>query len=599
MLRGQHLFLIPGDSPLGLRLPLPSLPWVAPRKRRNFSPIRWRIGAPAGPPRHVASGPTLQSRAADRTRQETGAGQSAPWIVRTALCVEPRDGRLHVFMPPQSSDRGLRGFAGRHRGHRGASGDAGGDRGLSPPHRRPLNQIKVTPDPGVIEVNVHPAHNWQELVGSSPPRFMKMRANPAWAPRSSCSTDGIPAPAAAIISCSAGRTPADSPFLRRPDLLRSMIGYWLNHPSLSYLFSGDVHRADQPGSARRRKPARQSVRAGDRVQPDSAIRAGSVVRRGWSIASFATSWWTSPATRTAPSSVSTSCTRRIPRPAASACSSCAGFEMPPHARMSLTQQLLVRALLAWFWNEPYLRDPIHWGTQLHDQFMLPHFVSPDFRGVLDDLSRAGYPFEPQWFAPHFEFRYPLFGRVNHAGIDIELRQATEPWYVLGEEPGGGGTARFVDSSVERLQIKADGLTSDRYVIACNGRRVPLHPTGTNGEWVAGVRYRAWQPPSCLHPTIPVHTPLIFDVVDSWAGRSIGGCTYHVAHPGGRTTKPFRSTPMRPTRAARRVSSPLATLQLQWRTRCMRSILNSQRPSICDARRPLTVRAADRGLPIPL
>ena len=206
--------------------------------------------------------------------------------------------------------------------------------------------------------------------------------------------------------------------------------------------------------------------------------------------------------------------------------------------MSCTQQLLLRALVAMFWKEPFTAQPMQWGTQLHDRYMLPHFVSADFDDVLADLNRGGYPIRREWFAPHFEFRYPHFGRINQQGIELELRQAIEPWYVLGEEPAGGGTVRYVDSSVERLQVKTSGMLGQRYIVTCNGRRVPLTPTGVHGEYVAGVRYRAWQPPSCLHPTIAVHTPLVFDLVDTWSNRSAGGCTYHVAHPGGRSYDTF-------------------------------------------------------------
>jgi uncharacterized protein (DUF2126 family) len=214
------------------------------------------------------------------------------------------------------------------------------------------------------------------------------------------------------------------------------------------------------------------------------------------------------------------------------------FEMPPHARMSLAQQLLLRTLITRFWQAPYNKRLVHWGTDIHDRWMLPHFCETDFRDVVRDLREAGFPFEFDWFAPHFEFRFPRIGDFAQRDVRVELRTALEPWHVLGEEGAAGGTVRYVDSSLERMQVKVAGLTGDRFLVTCNGRRVPLHPTGTNGEGVAGVRYRAWQPPNCLQPTIGVHAPLVFDLYDTWNQRSLGGCTYHVVHPGGRSYDTF-------------------------------------------------------------
>jgi uncharacterized protein (DUF2126 family) len=198
--------------------------------------------------------------------------------------------------------------------------------------------------------------------------------------------------------------------------------------------------------------------------------------------------------------------------------------------------LLVRALIAKFWNQPYRQKLVHWGTALHDRFLLPHFVQLDWEDIVDDLRDSGYPFQSEWFAPHFEFRFPVIGSIVRRGIELELRHALEPWNVLGEEASGGATVRNVDSSMERLQVKVSGMIGTRFMVLCNGRPLPLHPTEEKGCFVAGVRYRAWQPPSCLHPNIPVHSPLVFDIVDTWSRRSIGGCTYHVTHPGGRANE---------------------------------------------------------------
>jgi uncharacterized protein (DUF2126 family)/transglutaminase-like putative cysteine protease len=539
MLRGQHLFLMPGDSPIGLRLPLPSLPWVAPSEAPVAYPVDPMVNrAPLPiPPRFTPSdGPRLQSQKQSKRDRKPDVGESAPWIVRTALCVEAREGRLHVFMPPPTSAEDYVDLL-------AAIEDTAAHlempvviEGYPPPDDPRLRQIRVTPDPGVIEVNVHPAANWQELVANTTALYDDARQSRLGAEK--FMLDGRhTGTGGGNHFVLGGATAADSPFLRRPDLLRSMIAYWLNHPSLSYAFStifiGPTSQAPRVDETRADSlyelEIAFSLISGPEQGPVPAWLVDRIFRHilvdvtgNTHRAEFCIDKLYSP----------DSATGRL------GLLELRGFEMPPHARMSLTQQLLVRALIAWFWKEPYTESPIHWGTRLHDQFMLPHFVAQDFRGVLRDLNRAGYEFEAEWFAPHFEFRYPVFGHAHHAGLDIEVRQATEPWYVLGEEGSPGGTARYVDSSVDRLQIKIEGLVEGRYVIACNGRRLPLQSTGKQGEWVAGVRYRAWQPASCLHPTIPVHTPLTFDVVDSWTGRSIGGCAYHVTHPGGRSHDTF-------------------------------------------------------------
>jgi len=228
-----------------------------------------------------------------------------------------------------------------------------------------------------------------------------------------------------------------------------------------------------------------------------------------------------------------------------------GFEMSPHPRMNLVQALLVRALIALFWKRPYRESLVRWGTRLHDQFMLPHFVWEDFRDVLYFTNAAGYSFKAEWFEPFLEFRFPKYGSVQVGPFNLELCMALEPWPVLGEEATLSGVSRSVDSAVERLQIRVENWNDAHNLVSCNGFRVPLKPTAEPGVYVAGVRFKAWSPPSSLHPTIPAQGPLVFDIVDTRYGRSIGGCTYHVGHPGGRN---YESIPLNENEAqGRRLS----------------------------------------------
>lgn len=604
--RADRVYLIPGDSPMGYRLPIESLVRVpGQNKYNNLFPLdptaargelpqpvqfrrqmqgfsdgqsKFRVAAQqhagyavahahesapsfGGGPDHGAGGDfgagdslpngasrnghsTINNLLGASTAGHNGFAADIPF----ALCVEPRGGTLHVFMPPtERLEHYLEILA--------AVEDSAADlelpvviEGYKPPSDHRLQHFSITPDPGVIEVNVQPAESWSELKEITEGLYKDAYYSRLGTEKFELDGQHSGTGGGNHIVLG-GPSPVDSPLLRRPDLLRSLISYWQNHPSLSYLFSGrfigstsqaprvDEGRAD---ALYELQVAFDEMEQQQNIQPwlvDRLLRNLLIdVTGNTHRAEFCIDKLYSP----------DSATGRL------GLLEFRGFEMPPHERMSLTQQLLLRTLVARFWDKPYRQPLVDWKTRLHDQFMLPHFVWRDFQDVIADCQSSGFGMQTDWFEPHFEFRFPRVGTFTHNSVNVEIRQGIEPWNVLGEESTGTGTSRYVDSSVERMQVKVDGFVNERYTVTCNGRALPLHPTEVQGQYVAGVRYRAWQPPSCLHPTIPVDGPLTFDLFDHWLGRSVDGCRYHVGHPGGLnpSTFPVNSYEAESRRAAR-------------------------------------------------
>ena len=522
--RMKNIYLIPGNSPIGFRLPLdsliinPDLPSETANQPGNF------VEKEKLPDYHKI----VKERSINNTNK-SDKEEKVPFV-RTAICAEIRQRKLYLFLPPVDTAEEFLDLI--------ASIEATANElsipiiieGYEPPYDNRIEVLKVTPDPGVIEVNVHPAKNWKELTENTLSLYEEAKKSRLGTEKFMLDGKHTGTGGGNHVTLG-GITPADSPLLRNPQLLRSLLTFWQHHPGLSYLFSGafvgPTSQAPRIDEARLENLYELEI-AFNQIPDDKEVPF----------------WLTDRLFRhlltdlTGNTHRAEFCIDKLYSPDSSSgrlgILELRAFDMPPHAQMSLMQMLLIRTLVAWFWKKPYKHKLVRWGTELHDKFLMEHYVKEDIKDIVQQLNKAGYPFKLDWFDPFFEFRFPLYGMISIKDIHIELRMAIEPWNVLGEEMAQGGTARYVDSSLERIQVKVNNFVDKRYVLTCNGVKVQLVKTSVKGEYVAGIRYKAWQPWSALHPTIGVDTPLVFDIIDTWNKRSVGGCTYFVSHPGGRS-----------------------------------------------------------------
>lgn len=529
----DKMYLVPGDSPMGYRLPLKSI--LHSETEEYVGDLSsFRKDAPLGDfysqpiQRHAQYFKISKQNQDNLLSNQVQMDNNTDSLIRSTLCVEPRKGNLYIFMPPvlyleqyldllacielTAEKLGLKVII----------------EGYMPPMDSRLEKMSITPDPGVIEVNIHPSHSWEELVHKTDVLYEEARYSRLGTEKFMMDGRHTGTGGGNHIVLGAEH-PSDSPFLRNPQLLKSMLGYWLNHPSLSYLFSGLFIG-----------PTSQSPRV-DESRNDQIFEL-EVAFKELDKYTNPPFWLVDRILRnilvdlTGNTHRTEFCIDKLFSPAGSTgrlgLLELRPFEMPPHSKMSALQMLLVRAMVSMLWTNPYNQKLVRWGTELHDKYMLPHFLWKDLNDIILDLNSNEYNFELNWFESFYHFRFPFLGKIQINDIQIELRLALEPWNVLGEESSSWGTSRYVDSSAERLQIKVFGLTNTRYMITCNGKYLPLQKTDINGEYVAGIKYKAWNPESSLHPTIPSHSPIVIDIIDLWNLCSIGGCVYHVTHPGG-------------------------------------------------------------------